>query len=281
MVVTWWAELKHLQFLELSGQCFQHHGLAYGHNTTAGHTPLLLLHGFLGDKLSWQYCLAPFSRHAQVFSIDLPGHGQNSHMWPDCMNGMIDWLEDAMNALGIGRCHLIAHSLGAWIALHAAVRLSERIASLSMIACAGLDQQLNWSLLRKALALKSKDDAIDFAKALTGESGEITQKLAQRHLEQLDDKRRRSRWMAMLDEMMNCASTAYTQPVPWQAIKTPLKFLWSRNDTIVPLPPPSVFPANSDISLHDVGGHIPHILAAGWLTHEVSHFIDLCATPSA
>lgn len=280
MAVTWWAELKRLQFSDRAGRLFLHPCLTYGCSTTSNSTPLLLLHGFLGDKLSWQYCLAPLARHGQVFAIDLPGHGKSASQWPGSTEEMVDWLEDAMDALSIGKCHLIAHSLGAWIALHSAKRLSRRLESLTLIACAGLDQQLNWQLLRKGLTANHPHDALDFAKALTGESGETAHKWAQHHVAKMVDPQRRLRWLTMFNDMTRYTSTDCSQPFQWQTIQAPLKFIWCRNDAIVPLPKVNALATHANISLHDVGGHIPHILASGWLTGEIAHFLDHCAQPA-
>ncbi len=111
-------------------------------------TPLLLIHGFGGDLLSWQFNQPALAEHRTVVAIDLPGHGGSSK---DVADGDIATLAamvvTAMDALGLTRAHLAGHSLGGAIALQVAATHRDRVASVTLVCSAGLGADINGAYL--------------------------------------------------------------------------------------------------------------------------------------
>jgi pimeloyl-ACP methyl ester carboxylesterase len=263
-----------MQINNAMGQRYQHHFLTHSGVGSSGKIPLLMVHGFLGDMFSWQYCIVPLSRYGQVFAIDLPGHGQSNLVWLTGLEGLVEWLEDAMDALGLAKCHLIAHSFGAWIALQAALRFSKRITSLTLVSCAGLNSRFNFPILQKALNVTDEVGSLQFAQILSGQTGEGAQKLARYHQTLLNNPIRRNNLQTMLNAMKASVSSSQFPSVDWNSLSMPIKFFWSNNDQIVPLPELSTLPINANLSVTNAGGHVPHILNSGWFTHELSQFLE-------
>lgn len=276
-----------MQAFAVAGKRYRHHALMHGPVGPAlrpgqpGRVPVVLLHGFLGDMFSWQYCVVPLSRHGQVFALDLPGHGKACEVTVDGLDAMAAWLEDALDALDLDCCHLVAHSFGAWVALQGALRLQQRVRSLSLVSCAGLDRHFNFPLLGAALAVDDEPGAVRYAEALLGQSGETAKLLARRHLALVTDIQRRLALQRMLDEMVESVSSARLAPIEWSLLHAPMKFFWSRNDTIVPLPPMEVFPPDVDLCINEQGGHVPHIVTPGWLNDGIGSFLISSQASSA
>jgi pimeloyl-ACP methyl ester carboxylesterase len=260
-----------MQVSTISGRRFQHRVMTHGRGESP---PVLMLHGFLGDMFSWQYCVVPLARQGRVVALDLPAHGQCAQAWSGGLDGLTDWLEDALDALQLSRCHILAHSFGAWIALQAALRFSDRIASLSLVACAGLDRHFNFPLLRDALQVDEPAAALRYAQMLAGRSCDSVPRLARHHLEQLADAPRRSMLLSMLEDMIAAVASQAPSRLDWDRLTVPVRFFWSRNDRIVPMPDRLALPAQPDLMLNDEGGHVPHILVPTWLTAGVSDFLD-------
>jgi len=112
----------------------------------ANGVPVVLLHGFGADHLSWgglQSRLSLVGR--RTISVDLPGHGSTTHEArnPQDLHGPVD---RALGELDHGPAHLVAHSMGAV----AAVRLarSRAVKSLTLIAPAGLGHGVDAQFLR-------------------------------------------------------------------------------------------------------------------------------------
>ena len=109
-------------------------------------TPVVLLHGFGADHITWggvQTRLSAIGR--QTFSFDLPGHGatvQEARTAAD-LHGPLD---AALAELGLGTAHLVAHSMGAIAAV--ALAQTRGAKSLTLIAPAGLGHSIDAEFLR-------------------------------------------------------------------------------------------------------------------------------------
>jgi pimeloyl-ACP methyl ester carboxylesterase len=81
--------------------------------------PLMLLHGTNSSRSIWKPLLAPLAREREVFSVDLPAHGQsppssfNPPAWAREVAALID-------ELGIEPVAVVGHSSGGWTALELA-----------------------------------------------------------------------------------------------------------------------------------------------------------------
>lgn len=115
--------------------------------------PLLLLHGFTGDRRSWQGFVnawrrlagAPRAHHGlphgrpadpRIIALDLLGHGrspQPAATAAQTMPGVVSAVLATMDTLGIARAHLLGYSMGGRVALSLALAAPERVASLGLI----------------------------------------------------------------------------------------------------------------------------------------------------
>lgn len=81
--------------------------------------PLMLLHGTNSSRSIWKPLLGQLAREREVFSVDLPAHGQSPPSsfsppaWAREVAGLID-------ELGISRPAVVGHSSGGWTALELA-----------------------------------------------------------------------------------------------------------------------------------------------------------------
>jgi len=103
---------------------------------TMGDGPdVLLLHGLGGTKASLYETAAALSRDHRVHAIDLPGFGSSSKPLtaPYDARWYSSVVLDAMDALGIGRAHLVGNSMGGRIAIEAGLRAPERVSALGLL----------------------------------------------------------------------------------------------------------------------------------------------------
>jgi pimeloyl-ACP methyl ester carboxylesterase len=99
----------------------------------AGHgTPLVLLHGIGSASDSWDRQFEDFARDYRVVAWDAPGYGGSGDLAMETPGAadFADALDRLLGALGIERCHLLGHSLGALIAAAYASRHPDWILSL-------------------------------------------------------------------------------------------------------------------------------------------------------
>lgn len=102
-----------------------------------GRASVLLIHGAGAGSAIWSMTLARIARSAHVVAIDLPGHGPS-----DRGEGALDLprYRDAVGLLGAALCLgpsiLVGHSMGALVALEAALAWPDKVRGLLLVAAA-------------------------------------------------------------------------------------------------------------------------------------------------
>jgi pimeloyl-ACP methyl ester carboxylesterase len=83
---------------------------------------VVLLHGLGANGTRWQRNIGPLSRDFRVIALDQIGFGQSDKPMANYHNGMLsEFLLRFLAALGVAKASLIGNSMGAQVALHAAV----------------------------------------------------------------------------------------------------------------------------------------------------------------
>jgi pimeloyl-ACP methyl ester carboxylesterase len=99
---------------------------------------VMFLHG-AGGHTGWSPFLERLAAEYDVLAPEHPGFGTSDH--PASIRNVADvamYYLDLLDGLDAKGVHLVGHSLGGWIAAELAVRNCSRLASLSLIAPAGV-----------------------------------------------------------------------------------------------------------------------------------------------
>ena len=97
--------------------------------------PLVLLHGMAVSATSWDANIAPLARRFRTIAPDTVGDVGRSTVerQPKNPKDLADWLCDVLDALGVGRAHVMGLSYGGMLALDFAHRHPDRVDRL--VAC--------------------------------------------------------------------------------------------------------------------------------------------------
>ena len=116
-----------------------------GSRTRSGGDPVVLVHGFGGDKNSWLFVQQPLAEQPRVHALDLPGHGASGKDVGDgTLASLADTVVGFLDALGIERAHLVGHSLGGAVAPRPWRSATPgRVASLTLLAPAGYTAEVD------------------------------------------------------------------------------------------------------------------------------------------
>ena len=110
--------------------------------------PIVLVHGFGADLNAWMFNQPALAERRRAVALDLPGHGGSiKQVGAGDAEAFASAVSDALAALGIERFHLVGHSMGGAIALVLAGQMLRRIASLTLLAPAGLGPEINGAFI--------------------------------------------------------------------------------------------------------------------------------------
>ena len=93
--------------------------------------PVLFIHGLGSSARDWEYQVSFFSKHYQVITFDLRGHGQSQKpVGPYSMSLFAHDTAELIKSLGVAPVHVVGISLGGMIAFQLAVDYPGLIKSL-------------------------------------------------------------------------------------------------------------------------------------------------------
>ncbi len=250
-------------------------GLDIGPNTGEGEgTPVVLVHGFGGDLNNWMFNQAPLAEGRRVIALDLPGHGASSK---EVGAGDLASLSGALSAwldvLGVGRAHLVGHSLGGAVALGLARDRPDMVASLTLLAPAGLGTEINGAFIAGFVAAGRRREMKAVVEDLFATRG-----LASREL--VDNLLKYKRLDGVEAALRRIAETMF--PVGRQAIdlrprlddpSIPVQVIWGAEDRIIPAAQAKGLPAAIAVNLLDGVGHMAHMEAAGEVNRLIADFV--------
>lgn len=102
--------------------------------------PIILLHGFGGDKDNWSIYAPQITKRHRLIAPDLPGFGENDRSLDreyDILS-QVHRLSAFLDAMNIPKCHIGGNSMGGYIALQFAMEYPDKISSLTLFNNAGV-----------------------------------------------------------------------------------------------------------------------------------------------
>lgn len=100
--------------------------------------PLLFLHGAAGLPV-WLPFFEKLATRYDMLVPEHPGFGASDNpAWIRNVADLAMYYLDFLDGLGVAKVHLIGHSLGGWVAAELAVRNATQLASLTLLAPAGI-----------------------------------------------------------------------------------------------------------------------------------------------
>ncbi|WP_373490023.1 alpha/beta fold hydrolase [Parasphingorhabdus sp.] len=119
--------------------------------------PLVLLHGFGGDKDNWAMYAPEMVGKYRLIAPDLPGFGENSRDISQNYNMVTQAarVRDFLDAMGIEKCHIGGNSMGGFVALRFALDYPDRVKTMTLFNNAGVVGSNESELQKQAQAGKN------------------------------------------------------------------------------------------------------------------------------
>ena len=235
---------------------------------------LVMVHGFGGDLNNWMFNQPALSETLRVVALDLPGHGRSQKAVGDGdLAALADAVGALVDALGIERAHLAGHSLGGAVCLQLALERPAAVASLSLVAPAGLGPEINGDYIAGFIEAGRRKAMKGVLEQLFADPELVSRDMIE---EILKYKR-----LDGVDAALKTISAAVF-PESRQAtvlrerlseLACPAQVIWGAEDRIVPAVHAQGLPSAVAVHLLDGVGHMAHMEAAG----EVNRLVGAMA----
>ena len=108
--------------------------VAYAHQGTVNHPPLVFLHGWGASHKYWLHTFSGFAPRWRCVAPDLPGFGLSAKPDRDySLEALARWFGSFLDRLGFPRVVLVGHSMGGTIAMHFALANPARVQKLVLV----------------------------------------------------------------------------------------------------------------------------------------------------
>src|SRR3954452_19300690 len=130
------ATREAIEVHQAAGRRFQAGGVQSFVREQGRGTPVVLLHGVPTSSFLYRKVMAVLADQGlRAVAFDFAGLGlaDRPEGFDYSWSGLARWMGDAIDALGIERCHLVVHDIGGPVGCEWAVREPERILSLTAL----------------------------------------------------------------------------------------------------------------------------------------------------
>ena len=231
-----------------------------------GGEPLVLLHGFGGDLNNWLFNAEPLSSGRAVYALDLPGHGGSSKQAGD----PVEALRAFLDSQGIERAHLAGHSMGGLVAAELALAEPDRVRSLTLIAPAGLGEEIDRSYVDGFVAATGRRDLKPVLQRLFADPGLVNRTMVDDVLKYKRLDGVQAALEGLRDRLFPDGRQA--RVIDLDAFPGPILVVWGERDAIIP-PAHAQAAGHAEVHVLPDVGHSPHMEAAGEVNRLVEGFL--------
>lgn len=237
-------------------------------------TPIVMVHGFAGELLTWAACQVPLAARHPVLALDLPGHGGSSQdLGAGGVPGLADALLAFLDAVGIGRAHLVGHSLGGAVVLQAALSRPGRAASLTLVAPGGLGEEADTGFVDRLLAADEPEALAAALRPLYADPGLVTPELGELVLAALSGPGVRATLRRLAGQCFAPGRQRLVLRDRLAELAVPVQLLWGSDDAILPARQARGLPPAVAVHLFPGQGHMLPIEAAAGVNRLIEAIV--------
>ena len=255
------TEESNAKFVELDHQRI--HYLSIEESETQ-HRPVILIHGFGGDCNNWMFNLVELGKTLPVFAPDLPGHGASGKAIDNgSLAEMATAVLEFLDALNLSTVDLVGHSLGAAVAMQIAKAQPQRVASLALIAPAGLGDEINNTYIQEFINGTSRRELKTTLGLLFADKSLVSRDMVNDILKykRIDGVTEALTQIAASNFPDGKQSNSFRQTLESNT-SVPTVIVWGNQDEVADPDHARGLGENIEVKLIDGVGHMPHMEAA-------------------
>jgi pyruvate dehydrogenase E2 component (dihydrolipoamide acetyltransferase) len=244
----------------------------------AGKPAVLFIHGFGGDLDNWLFNLDALAEKNRVFALDLPGHGQSTPKVPGTsLADLAAFTAKFMDAVSIGRAHLVGHSMGGGIAAQMAVDAPSRVESVALISPVGLGDEINNAYTEGFVKAESRRELKPVVELLFANPELVSRQM-------LDDLLKYKRLDGVSEALTSLGDGLFgggrqsAQPGSKLAASgKPVLVIWGEKDQIIPAAHAKNAPAGATVRVFDDAGHMSQMEKANEVNSMLKEHVSASA----
>ncbi len=237
--------------------------------------PVVLVHGFGADLNSWMFAQPVLAAGRRAVALDLPGHGGSTkEVDAGDVESLTGAVEGALDGLRLEQVHLVGHSMGGAVATSLALRRPERVASLTLIASAGLGPEINGSFIDGFVRVARRREAVEVIGLLVHDPALVSRTM-------VEDVLRYKRLDGVAAALARIAEAWFgggrqsldlTDRIA--ALAMPVQVIWGREDRIIPVAHAEALASRFPVHIIEQAGHLPHMEKAGEVNRLIQKFVE-------
>jgi pyruvate dehydrogenase E2 component (dihydrolipoamide acetyltransferase) len=224
-----------------------------------GDPPIVFVHGFGGDLNTWMFNQPALAERHRTIALDLSGHGGSTKVLDFVLDaaGFAADIDHVLAALGVSRVHLVGHSMGGAIALSFAGSYPDRVASVTLIAPAGLGAEINAEFIDGFVKMERRREAQEALRLLVHDPGLVSRAM-------VEDVLRYKRLDGVAAALSAIAAEWFPDGKQRQkfdigSLTMPVQIIWGREDRIIPAAHGEGLVGKAPVQILDSAGHLPHM----------------------
>ena len=239
--------------------------------------PLVLLHGFTADSQSWAPLEKALGADLPLIRIDLPGHGRSPRRgvknFADLARMVVEAFDDATR--DHAAVHLLGHSLGGALALSLADIRPRRVATLSLIAPAGLGPEIDAQALAGITRATRTESLAPWLRRLTATPEGISDDYAKAAMRLRQDPDLRAFQADLAQVLFPDGVQPFDLRPALSRVTCPTAMIWGRQDHILPWR--QAIQVTGDFALHLLAdaGHVPQVECPDRLARILARHLSL------
>ncbi|NHO56669.1 alpha/beta fold hydrolase [Acetobacter lambici] len=242
--------------------------------------PLLLVHGFGGSVTNWQLTQQVQATNRRVIAFDLPGHGQSSALaQAPTLEHLAQVTRLVLEGLGVSKAHVLGHSLGGGIALSLLQSAPAQVASLSLLAPAGLGRAVSMAFITGFVEANTVADMAAAMAMAVYDPKLIGRKVAEFLVEARAAPGARAALRAIAQNCFPNGEQANDLRPALQNPPSPVQIIWGELDRVLPAAQAQGLPTHVTRHFLPQTGHLPHIEQANMVNMMVRDFLCKCEKP--
>lgn len=221
--------------------------------------PVLFIHGFGGDREGFLSIEIPLANSRRTLSVDLPGHGKAVDHPASGFQPMADAVLSALEAAGEERVHVVAHSMGGGVAIALALKAPARVASLTLIAPAGVGPIVNTRLLKRYAEARDETMVSLAIEQFIGPESKLPRAIAAHIASGRADPRRMAALERGLHGMIDGSRQRLLPVERLGEIAAPVRVIWGLDDKVLPADHADRLPGGVGVHRFAGIGHMPQV----------------------